>query len=703
MSQKDLSAFGNRFSVGRATAGSTSTTVNENVQVLGALSVGQNLSSSGNLSVSGTSSLAGLSLNSLDLNAGKTTIDSNGNIVSLGNLSLAGVATVNNFQARGTLGVSGASTLASLSAGNTSIGGTFGVSGASTLASLSAGNTSIGGTLGVSGASTLGSLSAGSLGVSGASTLGSLSAGNTSVGGTFGVSGASTLGSLSAGNTSVGGTLGVTGVSTLNSLNLSSIDVGSGNSTFSNLTATGAVSLGGNTTLLGNLFPNSGINVNSGKFVVDTSGHLSSQGNITSSGNLSLGGVATFTGGIYSSSAAYLNNLNINSGQTTIDSNGNIVSLGSLRVGGNATFSNMTVTGTASVTGNLNMSGNITGSAINGSSLNVSGAAGVNGDLTATGQLNGNTLSILGASVLGGSVNVQSGKFVIDINGNVTMTGSSTLSNTSVGGTLGVTGASTLGTLSAGNTSVGGTLGVTGASTFSSSVNVQSGKFMIDSSGNVGIGSSPSGAVMDIYNNNSRIRMRGTGSGIEWNNTGSAVLSSMIYDTDSKLKLYSSTTSNPKMVVDSNNILLMNDPSVTTLANQKYTAITPIGILTITGRWVVNVSQTGTTMAISGPTAAALATAAAAGPKSYIYIDNDIYKNMLLYATAGTNTSNLTFIDLISGTTVNVSANLTDVNVYVVSSCVTRDGKILSTSLFTPDANPRVVVSNQYGQLGLSA
>ena len=642
MSQKDLSAFGSRFSAGRATAGSTATTVNENVQVLGSMTVGQNLSSSGNLSVAGTSSIAGLSLNSLNLNAGKTTIDSLGNIVSLGNLSLSGVATVNNLQARGTLGVTGASTLS----GNTSIGGTLGVSGSSTLAALSAGNTSIGGTLGVTGVSTLSSLNLSSIDVG---------SGNLTVN--------------SNGNLMTAGNLGV-----------------SGNATFSNLTATGAVSLGGNTTLLGNLFPNSGINVNSGKFVVDTNGNLTSQGNITSTGNLSLGGVATFTGGISSGSSAYLNGLNINSGKTTIDSLGNIVSLGTLRVGGNATFSNLTVTGAASVTGNLNMSGNITGAAINGSSLNITGAAGVSGDLTATGQLNGNTLSVLGSSAIGGALNVQSGKFAIDASGNVTITGSSTLA-----------------ALSAGNTSVGGTLGVSGASTFSSSVNVQSGKFVIDSSGNVGIGSSPSGAVMDIYNNNSRIRMRGTGAGIEWNNSGSAVLSSMIYDTDSKLKLYSSSTSNPKMILDSNNVLLMNDPSITTLANQKYTAITPIGILTITGKWVLSVSQSGTSLAVSGTNVSALATAATSSPKSYIYIDNDLYKNMLLYCTAGSSASSLTFMDLISGSTVNLTSNLTDVNVYVVSSCVSRDGKILSTSLFSPDDNPRVVVSNKYGQLGLSA
>jgi len=57
--------------------------------------------------------------------------------------------------------------------------------------------------------------------------------------------------------------------------------------------------------------------------------------------------------------------------------------------------------------------------------------------------------------------------------------------NATIGGTLGVTGASTL----TGNTSVGGTLGVSGAITASTAViNVGSGQIYKDSSGNVGVG-----------------------------------------------------------------------------------------------------------------------------------------------------------------------------------------------------------------------
>ena len=83
------------------------------------------------------------------------------------------------------------------------------------------------------------------------------------------------------------------------------------------------------------------------------------------------------------------------------------------------------------------------------------------------------------------------------IGGTLGVTGASTLTgNTSVGGTLGVTGASTL----TGNTSVGGTLAVTGAITASTSIiNVGSGQIVKDASGNVGIGTTSPADKLDVY------------------------------------------------------------------------------------------------------------------------------------------------------------------------------------------------------------
>ena len=127
------------------------------------------------------------------------------------------------------------------------------------------GNATIGGTLGVTGNSTLG----GTLGVTGNSSLaGTLGVtGNASLAGTLGVTGASTL----TGNTSVGGTLGVTGASTL-----------SGNTSVGGtLGVTGASTLSGNTSVGGTLDVSGAItastaviNVGSGQIYKDASGNV---------------------------------------------------------------------------------------------------------------------------------------------------------------------------------------------------------------------------------------------------------------------------------------------------------------------------------------------------------------------------------------------------------------------------------------------
>jgi hypothetical protein len=103
--------------------------------------------------------------------------------------------TVDNVSVPGFCVISGVCSFSSLTVtGNATVGGTVVVTGATTLAAVSAtsaaisGNETVGGTLGVTGATTL----AGTLGVTGASTL----TGNTTVGGTLGVTGAATVGSL---------------------------------------------------------------------------------------------------------------------------------------------------------------------------------------------------------------------------------------------------------------------------------------------------------------------------------------------------------------------------------------------------------------------------------------------------------------------------------------------------------------------------
>lgn len=128
---------------------------------------------------------------------------------TVANLTVTGNETVG-----GTLGVTGATTLSTLT-----------TSGAATLASASVtANETVGGTLGVTGATTLSTVS-----TSGLATLASASVtGNETVGGTLGVTGVTTLGTANittanittaavSGNETVTGTLGVTGATTLSS------------------------------------------------------------------------------------------------------------------------------------------------------------------------------------------------------------------------------------------------------------------------------------------------------------------------------------------------------------------------------------------------------------------------------------------------------------------------------------------------------
>ena len=535
------------------------------------------------------------------------------------------------------------------------------------------GSLSVGSGMNITGSSSIADLSTNSVNVNSGKTLIDSNGNIVSLGG-LSLTGVATVSSLHSSGLVAPQSLNVnSGKLTVDSNgNLSSLgNIGVvGNATFSSLNATGAVSVGGNATMLGPLYANQGIDVNSGKLTVDSNGHLSSVGNVSALGSLSVGGIATFGSAIAASGAAYLSSVNVSGGKFTVDSQGNVAALGTLAVSGNATFSNINVSGTAAIAGNLNMAGNISA---NGS---LSG-----GSMTVTGATSLNTLGL-------NSVSVNSGKFTIDSNGNVVSLGSLSLS-----------GAATLSS----------TLAVSGASSFANSVNVQSGKFVIDSSGNVGIGSNPSGAVMDIYNNNSRIRMRGTGTGIEWNNSGSAVLSSMIYDTDNRLKMYSSATANPKMSLDSNNVILINDPASTTMTTAKHTAITPVGILTVAGVYTIDLSSTvsvqtinGTSVGIITPTgtdASALRSYLSSN-KSYLYIDHSAYRSQLIFAQEGG--GSLWFVDVLTGNAVNQASAVSGVKVYVASAVVTNAGKFLSASLVTA-GNPQVVVSDKFGQLGLSA
>jgi hypothetical protein len=176
-------------------------------------------------------------------NAGADSIGFAAGGVARATLGTAGLAVTGTLSASGAvtasagLGVTGALTTT-----------TLGVSGASTLAGLNAGATTVG-TLSASGAATFSS----TLGVTGTTTLGTLSAGAATVTG-LGVTGAATVGS----------TLGVTGTTTLAGVNAGAASVTtlstSGAATLASLGVTGAATVGGTLTSTGAITATAGLN-----------------------------------------------------------------------------------------------------------------------------------------------------------------------------------------------------------------------------------------------------------------------------------------------------------------------------------------------------------------------------------------------------------------------------------------------------------
>jgi len=526
----NLNTSGNLTASGNETiTGTTSllgnTTVGGTLGVTGATSL-SSLATSGNTTIGGTLGVTGATtLTSLTTSGA---ITDNSALTVLGATFLAGLATSGNTTIGGTLGVTGLATLSGLNTtGNTTIGGTLGVTGATSLSSLTtSGNANVGGTFGVtgttnlSGNTVLGATNAQTLAVnallttslipqsniinlgSAANPYGTVYAsnmvtsvqsgqsgfwqlggnviapanlfndlavgGNSTASAKFQVQAATgnitTAGSLAVTtNTTVGGTLGVTGLSSLAGLNTSGTIADSGN-----LSVTGISTLTGNTTVGGTLGVTGATSLTS----------LAVSGNQTIGGTLGVTGLTSLSGLNTSGAIADSGNLSV-TGTSTLT--GNTTVGGTFGVTGNTTLTGA-LTANGNTTLGTNGSNTITPNGLfaasllptSGGSINLGSAANVYGTLFAnnivsTAQSGQNGFWQLAAGALSPTNSTNDLLVGGTSTGSAKFQASGTTGNTTVGGSLGVTGLTSLAGLNtSGNIVDSGNLAVNGGSLTSS-------------------------------------------------------------------------------------------------------------------------------------------------------------------------------------------------------------------------------------------
>lgn len=435
-----------------------------------------NVQVGGDLTVNGTFDLSATNLSALSLaSTGNTTVGSE--------LILTTGVVTGSPEISGTLDVTGTTTLSTLSTSglatlnSASVGTTLNVTGATTVAGLTAGSTSAT-TLSTSGKATLNSLEVtndgtvdGDFTVNGVFTpAGGLDLGSAALD----VASVTTTGIVSVGtDATVGGTLNVTDISTLSggistsAVTASGLVTAQAGVTTTTLTASGAITGATTITSTGrttagevqvgagafdssykmNVFGNSIFNGDvyiSGKLngTIDLSGVDLNPRNVVASGDgsfagtLTAGDTLTAPVGIFGAAGSLNNSLQVN---------GNVVATGDFEVGG-------------VIKGTLDQSA----AAVKVGSLETMLADGVkiggNGPLVlgSGGIVTGNPV-ISGDTSVGGTFTSTG---LATLNGGLTVTGTTTLGATTAA-SLSVTGISTL----TGNTTVGGTLGVTGKTT----------------------------------------------------------------------------------------------------------------------------------------------------------------------------------------------------------------------------------------------
>lgn len=514
------------FSILDHTAATSNTT--GALKVAGGASVEGNLYVGGNLVLTGTETV----INGVTFDQGLTLSGSTSAGSEYFTINNGDVSPVIKFQVdtssgnttiAGTLGVTGLSTLDSLTvtnaalvSGTLSATGDFAVNTNKFKVIASSGNTTVAGTLGVTGATTLSNTLdvASDFAVNTNKFKVIASTGNTTIAGSLGVTGAGTFTSTvdindtltvigstvsgtqyfiinngdtipvnkftvdsANGNTLISGTLGVTGLTSLSTLStsglatLNSASISNSATVGTTLGVTGATNLYSTLNVTGATTLSSTADV-TGDFAVNTTKFkvIAASGNTTVAGTLGVTGASTIsslsaTSGAFSTTLGVTGDFAVNSTKFTVA----------------ATSGNTAVAGTFDVTGNSVLHGTlgVTSATTLSSTLDVASDFKVNTNKFIVTAANGNTtvagtLSVTGVGEFSSSLS-STGDFAVNTS---KFTVASATGNSSVAGTLDVANDFRVNTSkftvasATGNTSVAGTFAVTSTSTFHNTVSL---------------------------------------------------------------------------------------------------------------------------------------------------------------------------------------------------------------------------------------
>jgi hypothetical protein len=236
-----------------------------------------------------------------------------------------------------------------------------------------------------------------------------------------------------------------------------------------------------------------GLGFNGNQLIVNPNLELTT---LSTTGNLDISGNLNVTGLTYLS-----NNLNINDKFLVTSATGNTTIGGTLTVSGSTSLSSLNATGLSTNSISINDSLINNGTSTFNSNLIVNGATtqtSIGGTLNVSGGTSLSTLSISGNAVVGGTLDVSSDTILTK---NLTVNGS----NTVIGGILTVSGNSSLSTLfTSGDTTISGKLGVSNEVTLNNNLTVNgiSNLSILNTSGTTALGGNLNVTGISTLSNN---------------------------------------------------------------------------------------------------------------------------------------------------------------------------------------------------------